>query len=264
MLGKLTKYEIKATARTFLPLYAGLLLFALINKIFIEINLLQTKLAFLSTISVMIYFFIIVATFIITLVVMIQRFYKNLLSDEGYLMFTLPVTPGKHIISKMIVSILWAVVSVIAAVLSVLVLGYQKEMFGNIRTLIVGFFKLPLERSSPILLTGGLFLLAILAALTVFVLQIYASLALGHLASKYRVLLSFVAYLVIGMIWQALASVGIIILGSIHPLLNWVNGLQSIHQMQLFMAGILLVSLVQSIILYLITNVILSKKLNLE
>ena len=106
MLGKLTKYEIKATARIFLPLYAGLLLFALINKVFIEINLLQTKMAFLSAISGMIYFFIIVATFIITLVVMIQRFYKNLLSDEGYLMFTIPVTPSKHIISKMIVSIL--------------------------------------------------------------------------------------------------------------------------------------------------------------
>ena len=47
MLGKLTKYEIKATARIFLPLYAGLLLFALINKVFIEINLLQTRMAFL-------------------------------------------------------------------------------------------------------------------------------------------------------------------------------------------------------------------------
>ena len=134
MLGKLTKYEIKATARIFLPLYAGLLLFALINKVFIEINLLQTKMAFLSAISGMIYFFIIVATFIITLVVMIQRFYKNLLSDEGYLMFTIPVTPSKHIISKMIVSILWAVVSVIAAVLSVLVLGYRKGIFGDIGT----------------------------------------------------------------------------------------------------------------------------------
>ena len=148
MLGKLTKYEIKATARIFLPLYAGLLLFALINKVFIEINLLQTKMAFLSAISGMIYFFIIVATFIITLVVMIQRFYKNLLSDEGYLMFTIPVTPSKHIISKMIVSILWAVVSVIAAVLSVLVLGYRKGIFGDIGTLIVDFFKLPLEEAA--------------------------------------------------------------------------------------------------------------------
>ena len=264
MLGKLTKYEIKATARIFLPLYAGLLLFALINKVFIEINLLQTKMAFLSAISGMIYFFIIVATFIITLVVMIQRFYKNLLSDEGYLMFTIPVTPSKHIISKMIVSILWAVVSVIAAVLSVLVLGYRKGIFGDIGTLIVDFFKLPLERSSPILLTGGLFLLVILAALVVFVLQIYASLALGHLAGKHRVLLSFVAYLVISMIWQTLMSIGMIILASIHPLVSWVGGLQSVHQVQLFMEGILIISLIQSILLYITTNVILSKKLNLE
>ena len=179
-------------------------------------------------------------------------------------MFTLPVTPSKHIISKMIVSILWAVISVIAAALSVLVLGYRKGLLGDIRTLIVDFFKLPLERNGPILLTGGLFLLVILAALVVFVLQIYASLALGHLAGKHRVLLSFVAYLVISMIWQTLMSVGMIILASIHPLVTWVSGLQSIHQVQLFMAGILVISLVQSIVLYITTNVILSKKLNPE
>ena len=32
MLGKLMKYEIKATARLFLPLYAALLVFSLINR----------------------------------------------------------------------------------------------------------------------------------------------------------------------------------------------------------------------------------------
>lgn len=264
MLGKLTKYEIKATARMFLPLYAGLLLFALINKIFIEFNLLKTKLAFLPAISGMIYFFIIAATFIITLVVMIQRFYKNLLSDEGYLMFTLPVKPNRHILSKMLVSILWVIISVIAAVLSVLILGYQKGMLRDIGTLITSFFKLPLERSGPIVLTGILFLLFLLAAIIVFVLQIYASLSLGHLAGKHRILLAFVAYLAISMIWQILMSVGMILLVSIRPLVNWVNELQSIHQVQLFLSGMLLVSLVQAVVLYITTNVILSKKLNLE
>ncbi|MEG2638949.1 MAG: ABC transporter permease, partial [Clostridiales bacterium] len=36
MLGKLLKYETKATGRTLLPLYAALLIFALINKIFMN------------------------------------------------------------------------------------------------------------------------------------------------------------------------------------------------------------------------------------
>ena len=34
MLGKLLKYEIKSTARTFLPLYGMILLVALINRFF--------------------------------------------------------------------------------------------------------------------------------------------------------------------------------------------------------------------------------------
>ena len=39
MLGKLMKYEIKATARTLIPLYIALLAFAIINKIFIGTGL---------------------------------------------------------------------------------------------------------------------------------------------------------------------------------------------------------------------------------
>ena len=36
MLGKLLKYEFKATGRLVLPLYGALLVFGLINKIFLE------------------------------------------------------------------------------------------------------------------------------------------------------------------------------------------------------------------------------------
>ena len=39
MLGKLMKYEIKATGRTLIPLYIALLAFAIINKLFIGTGL---------------------------------------------------------------------------------------------------------------------------------------------------------------------------------------------------------------------------------
>jgi hypothetical protein len=55
-----------------------------------------------------------------TLIVLIQRFYKNLLGDEGYLMFTLPVQSWSHILSKLAVSMLWTVVSGGVALCSIL------------------------------------------------------------------------------------------------------------------------------------------------
>ena len=104
MLGKLFKYEVKATARIFLPLYFVLIVFAIINS-FMSFNADDFSLPQFITLTL--YIFILVGMFVASLIVMIQRFYKNLLSEEGYLMFTLPVKPYKHIISKLIVSVMW-------------------------------------------------------------------------------------------------------------------------------------------------------------
>lgn len=42
MLGKLMKYEFKATSRMLLPINGAMLLFALINRLFMELNFFQT------------------------------------------------------------------------------------------------------------------------------------------------------------------------------------------------------------------------------
>ena len=49
----------------------------------------------------------IVAVGVMALVVMVSRFYRNLLKSEGYLMFTLPVSVHELIWSKLIVSLVW-------------------------------------------------------------------------------------------------------------------------------------------------------------
>ncbi len=95
MLGKLIKYEIKATARTFLPLFAALLISAGIYKLISALSAKAPQAP--EIISLILYNIILVGVFVMTFVVMVQRFYKNLLSDEGYLMFTLPVKAWKHI-----------------------------------------------------------------------------------------------------------------------------------------------------------------------
>ena len=65
-----------------------------------ELNFFNTSNKIISAIAVVMaimYGMVIIAAFVITLIVIIQRFYKNLLTDEGYLMFTLPVKAHSHI-----------------------------------------------------------------------------------------------------------------------------------------------------------------------
>ena len=88
MLGKLLKYEIKATARLFLPLYAALLVFSIINRflnpfaISKPIDNMSAQL-FIGIISMTFYYVLLVGTLVMTVVIMIQRFYKNLLGMKG-------------------------------------------------------------------------------------------------------------------------------------------------------------------------------------
>ena len=116
MLGKLLKYEFKATSRILLPLYGALLIFAFIVKIFIGTKLDGVNMDFLggipAVVSIFTYGATMAAVFIVTIFIIIQRFYKNLLGDEGYLMNTLPVSTTSNISSKLISAIIWSLVSI--------------------------------------------------------------------------------------------------------------------------------------------------------
>ncbi len=106
MLGKLFKYEIKDTSRI-IPF------FYLITAVLVGLSLLAGKLElgwFKITSSVLL-LLVGIAVFVVTLVVICMRFYKNLYSNEGYLSFTLPLKPHLHLVSKAIVSFIWMVLS---------------------------------------------------------------------------------------------------------------------------------------------------------
>ena len=117
MLGKLLKYEYKATSRYFIGLYIVLALLTIGNKIMLIIE--DTSDVQLRVVDIL--FGIIMASYVIaiiaiavaTVVLMLRRFYFNMLKDEGYLTFTLPATVGQHIASKMIVCITWVIAKVV-------------------------------------------------------------------------------------------------------------------------------------------------------
>src|SRR5699024_4932362 len=108
MLIKLMKHEFRATARIMGPLY--LILLAVALGFNFSARLMDSSsfvLNMMAALIVMAYVIAVIAVFVVAFILMLQRFYKNLLGDEGYLMFTLPVSIHQHVWSKLIVSAVW-------------------------------------------------------------------------------------------------------------------------------------------------------------
>ena len=122
MLGKLMKYDFRCMLRKFGPLWIGLIGLAAINGFTVG-HVLENKnmdgiLAFLlGGLPVVLLFALWVATGVMMIVFVCERFYKGLLGDEGYLMFTLPATPAEHIASKLIVALVMELITALVALL---------------------------------------------------------------------------------------------------------------------------------------------------
>ena len=108
MLRKLLKYEFKDTATVIPFLYLITLLFA--AMVFTGK---QLRIGWLIGASSGILILVGIAVVILTFVVIAMRFNRNLYSNEGYLMFTLPVKPQILLGSKTIVALSWLIISFI-------------------------------------------------------------------------------------------------------------------------------------------------------
>lgn len=271
MLRKLLKHEFRATGRIMLPMYLVLLVTALGSnlagrKLLDGPDILNT----LGVLIVMAFGFAICGVLLMSFVLMIQRFYKNLLQDEGYLMFTLPVSVHQHIWSKVIVSAVWFIATVLAIIAASLIVAFQggflRELLDFLRYFFEGLQKLKINEA----LNGTVYLVefAVLMflSLAAFSLQFYAALAAGHSRANHKMLWSVVWFFGFQFALQFLGSLLFISLdrlGIHNPWnLNWdVTPAAAIHMGLLLMIGCVIV---YGAIFYAVTTFFLKKHLNLE
>lgn len=251
MLGKLIKYEVKATGRKLAPLYIALLALAIIVKLLIgnlEVNN-EFSGGIIQVLSMFAYGATMAAVFIITLYITLERFYKNLLGREGYLMNTLPVPTWMNISNKLIVTFMWNVVSVIVAFLSIIIIAYSKDLFASLPDILITL-KYNLQGQFFYVLEWIVYLLTSIVSST---LIIYLSISLGHLFNKRRILLSFVAYVVTSMVISTFKDV--INLSLYVP--DTLALTSNVH-------GLLIFEILISVVLFIGCNYIIKNKLNLE
>lgn len=114
MLKQLLKYEFKATKSLYFGLYLALALLSVVLGVsFRQENARAHSTSFqnLEVILMVLYLSVIFAIAVLCFVSTVQRFYKNLLGREGYLMHTLPVTETQLILSKLLTSMVWVLCS---------------------------------------------------------------------------------------------------------------------------------------------------------
>ena len=199
MLVKLMKYDLRSCLRKFGPLWiAALALSVLIGLSFrfiVDIKT-GTLLTFLlGILPSMALFGLFVAMAVMALIFVIQRFYRGLLGDEGYLMFTLPASAGAHIASKGLTALILEVVSALVALLSgfLLVAVFRPAGFAEGWTEFWRMLgQLDLPAGFPWLIVEGIFLSLVIAA--VETLKIYTAISIGHLAKRRRPLWGLLAY----------------------------------------------------------------------
>ena len=289
MIKKLCKYEFRSIGRTLIPIYIAVIAVSIITAISIAMNVnyaninyssnsvqwaiemnvqykLQQVFTFVMSLT---YFAVMVALFVLTFVIILQRFYKGLLCDEGYLMFTLPVKPWQLITSKGITAFVISILSGIVSCISIFIMmiGALPQPF----KFLAQFFSLEnwsmfFTRLNEVVPMWGIYLFEFIILVIVSSLaslyQVYASMAIGHLAKKNRILMSVVAYIVISMILSFIGGIfGVFSAFTMQNLIYINAGEAFLHALLIFS---IIISIIECVVFFVITERILSKKLNLE
>ncbi len=268
MVKKLFKHEFLSYARIMLPIYAVLIGVSGVNRIvqiFEQDNIIY-NIAFVS--SIIAYVVTIILALVLTTITAVIRYYKNLFSGEGYLSFTLPVTPAAHLWVKSLTVIAIEIITVVVVLLSGVII-----MSGDVLTEVIraiGYLGGEAFKN-----LGGHFgfyiaefiLLLPIASFT-SIMMFYFCITVGQLAKKNRVLAAVGVYFGLYILSQALSTVGMILLTIFgdsvgefileflaeHPLASghWLFGF------------IALTNVIMATVYFLVNRAIIKNKLNLE
>lgn len=265
MLGTLMKYEFKAVGRILLPLYGAWVIVAVILGLSLRSDGSSEPNDFIIGLTAVLFALVTVAAVVISAIILIQRFYKNLLGSEGYFMFALPVTTGQHLTNKIISGAVWTFLGILAAILSGMAIitsieGIQ-SVFDGIR-FFIGDIQIMIQRTpSSVLLIVEVFIVLMLG-LAEAAAKIYAAISIGHQWGSHRVLGAILAYLGICITEGILLS--IIEKAAVYFPMNWYYESSITAQSHLSMLMVLAAVSVLLAIYWFISWKLLDKRLNLE
>lgn len=263
MLGKLLKHEFRATSRIMGPLYLVILVLSFFGNLSIRLfdSAHSRLLNLLGGLTLGAFGIAIVGVCVMTVVLMVNRFRSNLLSDEGYVMFTLPVSVHQLVWSKIIVSFVWFMATTVAISLSGVIVSFRVSYVTKFFLMLKELFQ---QLTAYYAVNGAAFLIEALIFLflgcAAICLLFYASIAMGHSFANHKKLLSVAFFFGLQFLAQLVGSLSIFGLDDLD--LFW--GLSEVAAMHAGMWIGIAGALLYAAIFYIITTFMLKNHLNLE
>lgn len=270
MLGKLLKHEFRAAGRILLPVWAALLVLGIFTNLSARV-LTGSESALLEMLgALVIALFVIgcIAAIVMAIVTMVMRFQKSLLSREGYLTHTLPVNVHQLIWSRMIVAVVYLALTILVVIGSILIAAFHVGMIQELAYIFKQFFAEGFSYLSGNFVGYVLELLAlmIISGLS-SCLMFYAALSIGHSFANHKMLLSVAFYFAIYTVTEVLGTFTIFFAGStdiFQDVLFYQTQDQFLMSIHLLLLGMILFSALLAAIYYILTTLMLKRRLNLE
>lgn len=273
-----------------LPMYLLLVIVTILGSVLLGSRLLQREALLPLAVTLLIaYILMLIAIGIITTVYQIVYFYRSLFTTQGYLSFTLPVSPWSLLHSRAIVGFVWNLLSSVSVVASGIVLIGAQVGFDNLGIVLKSLFVVDTvintgEGPATIISLSSLFgytpvqlilLMVFFVLITCFynIATGYGSVALGQLNPRHKVAGAVMAYLCIYMATQIIMG-GIMLVVSLRSFIGLADSeaelaaehineiSQSIYQ-PLFPL-MMLIYVVIGGGLYIASGIIMKKKVNLD
>ena len=222
MLKKLFKHDFRALSRTLFPLQIGILGGGLVATLLTALTIrlgensanaggsamLRALIMGVSASASVLIGVAIMASALVTLLLICYHFYRSFLADEGYLTFTLPVSTSKLIWSKLLTGMFWSLINAVVIMVTLLIFS----VFGTTSTSIANMDVLHAIRMffTDILPQASQYVNVPLMAVEIVVigilgfaaqmLEIYFAIVVGgQVAKKHRILAAIGMYLLINM-----------------------------------------------------------------
>lgn len=219
MLGKLLKYDLKAN---YLYLMVGYVVYIVLTLGFVvSFRWMDQSIGASSMEGTLQWITMMTCTFLwtasiigmvlMTYILLIRRFYCHMVTDQGYLTLTLPVSARTHMLSKMISAVIFVLCTgcVLAAGVVMVGASFGTERFMEDLLRVAGnvFRQLGAEFSILAGISG-------LLRLIQMILLVYFSIAIGQLCTKHKVWGSIGAYLGISFVISFMTNIVAIAAGT--------------------------------------------------
>ena len=270
MLGKLLKYEWKATWKIPTILIGLLLILSVLSGFSFASPVWRSDMGGLDLLVIlvwMVFYFALIGVSIGITLYMAIHFYKTMFTDEGYLTHTLPVTSHQLLISKILPMMAWSAIASLGIIVSVAIFGGMAVIFlvpdmSLMEVIKEGFRLFEQEGLFDIgyAALGISLLFLVIAELFSGTMMIVGSISVGQMVGKHKILGSIGAYFAINTVVQ----MGISFI-SMPIMFTSINSADHVFKFITSSWWIMsIASILVAIGLYFLSEYLIRKKLNLD